>query len=88
MFRGANKGFKPKNWKKIEQSKRSVPLTPKVHEEKIKKLLHKDEEKRKKLKTLGIDYDFPGYVRTLYYYYGSPQNKTKTLTLYYHYYYY
>lgn len=34
----------------------------KEHEKQVENILKKEKRKRKKIKDLGIDYDFPGYV--------------------------
>ena len=34
----------------------------KEHERQVENILKKEKRKRKKMKDLGIDYDFPGYV--------------------------
>ena len=36
--------------------------TDKEHEKQVSNILKKEQRKRKKLKDLGIDYEFPGYV--------------------------
>jgi len=36
---------------------------PKQYDGNVRRLLAKESSKRKKLEALGIDYDFPGYVR-------------------------
>ena len=53
--------------------------TPEQHEKKIKALSKNDEHKRKKLKALGVDYDFPGYVRFLCSFFFSFFSETFTL---------
>ena len=36
--------------------------TEKEHGKQVKNILKKENKKRKKMKELGIDYEFPGYV--------------------------
>ena len=43
------------------------PKKPKQYDGNVRRLLAKESSKRKKLEALGIDYDFPGYVRIPFY---------------------
>ncbi|PKC70645.1 RNA-binding domain-containing protein [Rhizophagus irregularis] len=62
MWIGANKVYKPEPYLKMELKRRTKKKSLKQVENKIQKLVKKEEMKRKKLKDLGIDYDFPGYA--------------------------
>ena len=62
MFKGANKVFRPVPWaflaKKQHNKKRSKVECQRV----VTRLCKKEQKKRKRLKELGIDYDFKGYT--------------------------
>lgn len=62
MFVGANKAFKPQPFRAIARNKHNAH---KSHEQQLKvnkRLVTKENQKRKALEALGIDYDFPGYA--------------------------
>ena len=39
------------------------------HEKKIDNIVRKEGKKRKRIKKVGIDYDFPGYVSLVFFFY-------------------
>lgn len=43
------------------------PKTDEEHQKQVSNILKKENKKRKKMKDLGIDYDFPGYVSYPYF---------------------
>ena len=53
--------------KRIELRRHNKPKKPKQYDGNVRRLLAKESSKRKKLEALGIDYDFPGYVRIPFY---------------------
>ncbi len=61
-FVGANRKFKTIPWNKIQRIKQNKAKTPEETEKITARLLAKEEEKRNKLKELGINYEFPGYA--------------------------
>jgi len=65
MFKGSQRKFLATNWKKIEQQRRTKAQTPEKTLKRLNALRNKDNKKREKLKSLGIDYDFPGYAAVL-----------------------
>ncbi|RIA95539.1 hypothetical protein C1645_733929 [Glomus cerebriforme] len=65
MWIGANKVYKPEPYLKAELKRRTKKKSLKQVENKIQKLVKKEEMKRKRLKDLEIDYDFPGYAASV-----------------------
>jgi len=61
MFVGSNRKYFPKRTKVMHRKNHNSPKSSEQLEKNIQKLLNNEEKKRKKLKELGIDYDFPGY---------------------------
>lgn len=62
LFIGASKTFKPLPWAAIARNKHNAE---KSYEQTLalnKRLVKKEQLKRKALEALGIDYDFPGYA--------------------------
>jgi len=62
LFKGANRVFKKIPWRKIARAQHNKPKEPAQMEKLAKRLLLKEEKKRKQLQELGISYDFPGYA--------------------------
>jgi len=61
MFMGHNKTITPYRTTKINMEKVNKERTKEELEKRETKLLNREENKRKKLQNLGIDYDFPGF---------------------------
>jgi len=61
-FIGANKKFRVIPWKQISRQAHNKERNAEQHKKVINKLIKKENNKRAKLKELGITYDFPGYV--------------------------
>jgi nucleolar protein 15 len=61
-FRGANKRFVPTPTRRIAIQKINREKTEDEYQKNVKRLLKKERKKRQRLKHLGIDYDFPGFV--------------------------
>jgi nucleolar protein 15 len=61
MFIGAGRKFKPMPWKLIAKKRHNADRTKDQQKQLTKKLVSKERAKRKKLKELGIDYEFKGY---------------------------
>ncbi|EGZ25736.1 hypothetical protein PHYSODRAFT_555443 [Phytophthora sojae] len=61
MFVGANKEFKPLPRQAINRNRHNAEKTYEQTVVNNKRLVAKERQKRKVLKALGIDYDFPGY---------------------------
>jgi len=64
MFKGANKKFRPIPWQMIARKHHNRERTAEECSKAITRLGKKEQRKREKLKALGIDYDFKGYVTT------------------------
>jgi nucleolar protein 15 len=62
MFAGANKKFRPIPWRLIARQRHNATKTMEQEETKVKRLVKREKRKRKKLKELGIDYEFEGYA--------------------------
>lgn len=62
LFQGANRKFKAIPWVKLARARHNAKKTPEERKVINEKLIAKDEQRRDKLKALGIDYDFPGYA--------------------------
>ena len=65
MWIGANNVHKPESYLKVELKKRTKKKSLKQVENRIQKLVTVEGKKRKRLKDLGVDYEFPGYVSKL-----------------------
>mmetsp|Transcript_8912 Transcript_8912/g.10190 ORF Transcript_8912/g.10190 Transcript_8912/m.10190 type:complete len:244 (-) Transcript_8912:1215-1946(-) len=63
MFFNDNKRQKVVPWRKIDMIKHNSERTKEKKKQRAVKLVRLESKKRKKLKNLGIDYDFPGYKR-------------------------
>ncbi|KAG6947255.1 hypothetical protein JG688_00015627 [Phytophthora aleatoria] len=61
MFVGANKEFKPLPRQAINRNRHNAEKTYEQTVVNNKRLVTKERQKRKVLKALGIDYEFPGY---------------------------
>ena len=72
MFAGANKKFRPIPWRLIARQRHNAVKTKEQEVTQTKRLLKKEKRKRKKLKELGIDYEFSGYA-------GKLQPKSKKI---------
>ncbi|TMW66179.1 hypothetical protein Poli38472_003944 [Pythium oligandrum] len=62
MFVGANKTFKPLPWRAIARNQHNAERSYEQTVARNKRLVKKDNQKRKILQALGIKYDFPGYA--------------------------
>lgn len=62
MFVGANKTFKPLPWKSIARNQHNAEKSYEHALAQNKRLVKKENLKRKALEALGIQYDFPGYA--------------------------
>ncbi|TPX64411.1 hypothetical protein SpCBS45565_g05901 [Spizellomyces sp. 'palustris'] len=60
-WKGADKKFKVIPRAKLQREKHNKPPSKETHDRQVKSLLEKESNKRARLQTLGIDYDFPGY---------------------------
>jgi len=61
MFKGADKPFRKVPWRDIAKKRQNAPRTAEQTIKITKRLIQKDNKKRKKLEALGIKYDFEGY---------------------------
>merc|ERR1712043_70323 len=61
LFKDSNRIFKKVNFRKIHRNKVNRPKSAERMQKITKTLLIRERKKRKKLKELGINYDFPGY---------------------------
>mmetsp|Transcript_3903 Transcript_3903/g.6143 ORF Transcript_3903/g.6143 Transcript_3903/m.6143 type:complete len:299 (-) Transcript_3903:189-1085(-) len=61
LFKESNRIFKKVNFRKIHRNKVNRPKSADRMQKITKTLLIRERKKRKKLKELGINYDFPGY---------------------------
>ena len=61
MFAGCNRTFRPIPWRLIARQRHNAPKSIEQQAKVVDGLLSKEKKKRKKLKELGIEYDFPGY---------------------------
>lgn len=62
-FKGANRKFTKLPWDKLNRERHNKPKTPEQRETRIKRLVDKEEAKRKKLaEVLGKDFEFGGYA--------------------------
>ncbi|KAF1320267.1 Fha domain-interacting nucleolar phosphoprotein, partial [Globisporangium splendens] len=62
LFVGASKVYKPVPWTSIARNKHNAEKTYEQTLAQNKRLVQKEKAKRKALKALGIEYDFPGYA--------------------------
>ncbi|RKP23526.1 hypothetical protein SYNPS1DRAFT_18451, partial [Syncephalis pseudoplumigaleata] len=62
LFDGANRKFKPLPLHKMAREEHNRTRTPEEVERHTKRLLRKEQQKRKRLQDAGIDYAFPGFV--------------------------
>ncbi len=67
LWVGANKKFRVVPWKSLHRAKFDRVLTEEELKERAEKLLEKEKMRREKIKELGLDYDFPGFVNMIYY---------------------
>ncbi|KAJ3355012.1 MKI67 FHA domain-interacting nucleolar phosphoprotein [Entophlyctis luteolus] len=61
IFKGWDKPYKPVPMNKAERLRVNKPLTPSQAQQKAKKLIQREQQKRKQLAELGIDYEFVGF---------------------------
>jgi len=61
-FKGADRKFKRIPYQRLAKQKHNQEKSPEQVERTVKRLLSKETRKRKKMKDLGIDYDFAGYA--------------------------
>ena len=83
MWIGANYVYKPESYLKVELQRRTKKKSLKQVENRIQKLVTEEEKKRKRLRDLGIDYEFPGYVSKLISKFLPPPPKSKRKAVYY-----
>ncbi|KAI7853403.1 hypothetical protein BDC45DRAFT_511139 [Circinella umbellata] len=62
LFKGTSKRFRKVNPSIIQQKKHNQTRSEEKQKKRIIDLLKAENERRKKIKELGIDYEFPGYV--------------------------
>lgn len=62
MFKGANRKFKPVPWKLIAKKQHNRERTEEERTRAVTRLGRRQQKLRKKLKALGIEYDFKGYA--------------------------
>lgn len=62
LWKGSNRKFRFIPRQKNEIKKQNKPKTDEEHQKQVSNILKKENKKRKKMKDLGIDYDFPGYA--------------------------
>jgi len=62
MWKGANRKFRFIPRGKNEIRKQNKEKTDKEYEKQVRNILKKEQKKRKKIKRLGVDYEFPGYA--------------------------
>ncbi|KAI3480039.1 hypothetical protein L1887_57815 [Cichorium endivia] len=72
LWVGANRKFKRVPTDRIERVVRSRDKTDEQHKKTHERVLARQEQRRTKLKDMGIDYDFPGYTD------DKPQAKRKS----------
>jgi nucleolar protein 15 len=65
VFKGADRKFKPVPWRDINRSRHNKVVTEEDYLKHVDRLVKGDDKRRKKLAELGLEYDFPGYVRIL-----------------------
>lgn len=65
VFKGADRKFKTIPWRDINRARHNKVVTEEDYMKHVSRLVKGDEKKKKKLAELGLDYDFPGYVRHL-----------------------
>ncbi|KAI9497834.1 hypothetical protein BDB00DRAFT_755771 [Zychaea mexicana] len=62
LFKFSSRRFRKANASLIQQKKHNQKRSLDKHQKRIANLVKAENERRKKIKDLGIDYDFPGYV--------------------------
>ncbi|XP_020601565.1 MKI67 FHA domain-interacting nucleolar phosphoprotein-like [Orbicella faveolata] len=62
LWKGSNRKFRFIPRQQNEIKKQNKPKTHEEHQKQVSNILKKEQKKRKKMKDLGIEYDFPGYV--------------------------
>ncbi|KAL9966246.1 hypothetical protein ACROYT_G024294 [Oculina patagonica] len=62
LWKGSNRKFRFIPRQKNEIKKQNKTKTDEEHQKQVKNILRKEQKKRKKMKDLGIDYEFPGYA--------------------------
>lgn len=60
LWKGANRKFKKVPWQKISADKHNRVRTPEEEVERIRKLVYKDNVRKRKLQEAGIDYEYEG----------------------------
>lgn len=62
-FKGANRKFTKLPWEKMERERQNRTRTPEQEEQRVKRLLEKEADRRTKLaEVLGEEYEFSGYA--------------------------
>jgi nucleolar protein 15 len=61
LFRGCNRVFRKIDWAGLHREKVNRPKSADKMKEITKRLLLRERKKREQLKTMGIDFNFPGY---------------------------
>lgn len=62
LWKGSERKFYSIPRQQEEITKHNKEKSKKEHEKQVENILKKEKRKRKKIKDLGIDYDFPGYA--------------------------
>lgn len=62
LWKGSDRKFRHIPRRKIEIKRQNKEKTDKEYEKQVSNILKKEQKKRKKMKDLGIDYEFPGYA--------------------------
>ncbi|KAI9274426.1 hypothetical protein BDA99DRAFT_237969 [Phascolomyces articulosus] len=77
LFKGAAKRFRKANTSIIQQKKHNQKRSEEKQHQRIVDLVKTENERRKKIKELGIDYDFPGYAAEFEKYKKTKANEPK-----------
>ncbi|PFX30480.1 MKI67 FHA domain-interacting nucleolar phosphoprotein-like [Stylophora pistillata] len=65
LWKGSDRKFKSIPWQKSEVKKQNKKKSKEGQETQLRNILKKERRKRRKMKDLGIDYDFPGYAKEI-----------------------
>ncbi|KAL5251458.1 hypothetical protein ACHWQZ_G016977 [Mnemiopsis leidyi] len=72
-FKGASRPFKKIDWQGRAKAERNKVKTSEEQQKSVKRLLKKEQDRRRKIAALGIDYEFPGYAAVA----PKPSKKTE-----------
>ncbi|XP_028121399.1 MKI67 FHA domain-interacting nucleolar phosphoprotein-like isoform X1 [Camellia sinensis] len=72
LWKGASRWHKPLDWVQIERKRQNKERTLEEHKKLVGEILKRDQKKRKKIETTGIDYECPEIV-------GSNQPASKKI---------